>query len=283
MGVVRFAGGMGTVDAKIFVALVAGAVIFLGTALFVLRKPWPAERFTRHFLGLLACLYAGLTLGSFAQFYAGHAAGHNPTWHTVIATLSFQGAVVALSWPFLREHKMRYRDAFGLPVRWQWAALYGFLWVCIFLPLGMALQSVSFQLLSRLGTKPEPQQIVQVLAHTNTWRDQLAIGVTALVLAPIGEELFFRGILYTALKQAGFPRLALWGTAALFAVLHGNLPAFVSLLLLAVLLTILYEKTGNLLAPICAHSFFNVFGFAQTVFGDQLSELLQKARHLLPG
>jgi len=72
----------------------------------------------------------------------------------------------------------------------------------------------------------------------------------------------FRGILYPVIKQAGYPRLAWWGTALLFALVHLNLVTFVPLLVLALLLTELYERTGNLLAPITAHLLFNALNFA---------------------
>ena len=65
-----------------------------------------------------------------------------------------------------------------------------------------------------------------------------------------------------AVKAAGFPRLALWGTALFFALIHFNLATFLPLLLLALVLTWLYEKTGNLLAPIAAHAAFNALQFA---------------------
>jgi membrane protease YdiL (CAAX protease family) len=43
----------------------------------------------------------------------------------------------------------------------------------------------------------------------------------------------------------------------MFASIHLNVVAFVPLVVLAVVLTVLYEKTGNLLAPISAHMAFN--------------------------
>jgi len=84
----------------------------------------------------------------------------------------------------------------------------------------------------------------------------------AIVLAPVGEELLFRGLLYPWIKQAGFPRMALWGTAILFAAIHINLVLFVPLLVLALALTALYEWSDNLLAPIVAHSVFNALNLA---------------------
>ena len=55
-------------------------------------------------------------------------------------------------------------------------------------------------------------------------------------IAPLAEEILFRGILYSAVKQAGFPRIALWGSVLLFAVVHMNAVTFVPLVVLALLL-----------------------------------------------
>jgi membrane protease YdiL (CAAX protease family) len=41
-----------------------------------------------------------------------------------------------------------------------------------------------------------------------------------------------------------------------------NLVTFVPLLVLALALTLVYEKTGNLLAPITTHAMFNALNFA---------------------
>jgi membrane protease YdiL (CAAX protease family) len=74
--------------------------------------------------------------------------------------------------------------------------------------------------------------------------------------------MLFRGILYPAVKQFGYPRLALWSTSLLFAAIHMNAVTFVPLATLALILTALYEWTDNLLAPIAAHVLFNALNFA---------------------
>jgi membrane protease YdiL (CAAX protease family) len=43
----------------------------------------------------------------------------------------------------------------------------------------------------------------------------------------------------------------------LFALVHGTAAIFIPLFVLALALTWVYEKTGNLLAPIVVHSLFN--------------------------
>ena len=77
------------------------------------------------------------------------------------------------------------------------------------------------------------------------------------MVAAVVEEMLFRGILYAASKQIGYPRIAAIGTAILFALFHVNLLTFASLTAVALGLIALYEFTDNLLAPIVAHAVFN--------------------------
>ena len=266
MSVTRFPGAKHPVHPWVFGALVAGSVVFSLAALLVLRRPWNLDRFTRPFLAMLCCLYLALTFGAFVQYFAGKPAGDNPTLRTLIATLSFQGVALVFIWRFVREHQMGWRDAFGFPVNWKMALFLGVVAACLALPVAQGLQLASAEIMSRLSVKPEMQPAIQALKNTVTWLDRFALGVAAIGFAPVAEEMLFRGILYPAVKQAGFPRLALWGTSLLFAVVHWNVATFVPLLLLAVVLTLLYEKTNNLLAPIAAHALFNALNFTMFYF-----------------
>jgi membrane protease YdiL (CAAX protease family) len=263
MAVVRFSQASLPINPWVFGVLVAGSAICCCVVLFILRKPWELGSFTLPFILMLLCLYLGLVLGAFAQHFAGKSAGENPTLRTVVATLTFQGAALVFIWRLLREHQLRWRDAFGFSVKWKMALLFGVLIACGFVPVGEGLLIASAKIMSAVGVKPELQPAIQALKDTATGLDRLVLGVIAIVLAPVGEELLFRGVLYPAVKQAGFPRLALWGTAFVFAAIHVNLATLLPLFVLAVALTLLYEKTGNLLAPIAAHSLFNLYNFAK--------------------
>jgi hypothetical protein len=140
----------------------------------------------------------------------------------------------------------------------------GVILACLFLPVAMGLQWLSAQVmvhLPRLQLRPQEQEAVQTLQMAVTWFHRLALGTVTIVLAPAAEEILFRGILYPTIKQAGFPRLAMWGTALLFAAIHLNLATFVPLTILALGLALLYERTDNLLAPITAHALFNAMNF----------------------
>ena len=251
-----------------FLPLALSALLCLGITLALLHKQWILETFIRRLIILLVCFYAGLFLGYFAQKMASPAS--QSTAQMLVGTLSFQGAALILISLFLREHQFRWAEAFGLANRWHYALLLGIVAACFFYPLGRTLQWLSFILMeNHLPVKPEEQEAVQTLRAAASWLDRLSLGTVTILLAPIGEETLFRGILYPWIKQAGFPRLALWISSVLFALVHVNLMIFLPLLVLAIILTILYERTDNLLAPITAHALFNAMNFVMLYLSEQ--------------
>ena len=252
-------------NAKLFFPLAAGALVCLAAALGLIARAWPPEGISRRLAGLVVCAYSGLLLGAWAQQLSGAGAGDASLSRMLMAALSFHGAGLILIGRFLREQQTHWTAAFGLAHRWRRAALMGALGALLFLPMGWGLQKVSALVLTHLphlGLTPKEQLPVTALREALTWGGRLSLGAAAVLLAPVAEETMFRGILYPVIKQAGYPRLAWWGTALLFALVHLNLVTFVPLLVLALLLTELYERTGNLLAPITAHLLFNALNFA---------------------
>ena len=127
--------------------------------------------------------------------------------------------------------------------------------------IAMALALLTSRLLQALGNQAEPQKLVSLIAEEAAKPDQTGLliffVVMAVAVAPVAEEILFRGILYPAIKQIGHPRAAAIGTALLFALFHVNLLTFASLTVVALVLIALYEFTDNLLAPITAHAVFN--------------------------
>jgi membrane protease YdiL (CAAX protease family) len=258
------------VSATAYFALAGVALVCLMTSLVLLNQPWRVENLMQRLMALLLFFYAGIFVGAWVQKWSGPEA--SSIAQLVIATLSFQGAGLVLIGRFLREHQMSWGEAFGLSNHWRHAVLVGTVAACIFLPLGWGLQQASALVVSHVPhfpVKPEEQQAVQALRTAVSWADKIAGGAVTILLVPVTEELLFRGILYPGIKQAGYPRLALWGTALLFAAIHANVIIFAPLFVLAIMLTILYERTGNLLAPIAAHSLFNGLNFAMLFLLDQ--------------
>jgi membrane protease YdiL (CAAX protease family) len=113
------------------------------------------------------------------------------------------------------------------------------------------------------------EQAVQIITENRAWIKRAWLAVFAILIAPVAEETLFRGILYPTIKQMGYPRLAMWGVAVLFGLIHFNLVALVPLTLFGIILALLYERTGNLLSSILAHSLFNGFGFILLLMAEK--------------
>lgn len=89
-----------------------------------------------------------------------------------------------------------------------------------------------------------------------SWKMRWMFVGYAVLGAPLVEEVFFRGVLYGALR-----RYMSWGAAALvsgllFGAMHGAHFAL-PLAVLGILLGVVRERSGNLLVPILVHACFN--------------------------
>jgi membrane protease YdiL (CAAX protease family) len=248
----------------LFFVLSAVSLLLLIVALVELGKAWTVENFRRRVGILFACFYPGLILLVWAQQLAGPPASTYAVGQMFIGLLSLQGGALLLTWRMLRQQRLSWVGAFGFSENWARAVVFGILVAGIFLPIGLELQRLSdiAMRLPHSPVKPVEQQAVQTLRMATAWSERLVAGIFTIGLAPLGEEILFRGILYPTIKQTGFPKIALWVTSLAFAAIHLNIETFVPLLVLALLLTLLYEKTNNLLAPITAHAVFNAVQFA---------------------
>jgi len=89
------------------------------------------------------------------------------------------------------------------------------------------------------------------------WDLYLGMLLVAGVLAPMVEELAFRGLLYRWLRE----RLGIWiaafGSAIGFSVLHGIPGLIPAIAVLGLVLAWIYEITGTIWAPIIVHGLYN--------------------------
>ena len=102
------------------------------------------------------------------------------------------------------------------------------------------------------------QKAVKTLLESDNTALKVVTGLSAIIVAPLVEEIIFRGYLYPVIKRYAGCFFAAITTSLLFAVIHGNLPGIMPLFTLALILTLAYELTGCLWVPIVAHSLFNL-------------------------
>ncbi|HET7625324.1 MAG TPA: CPBP family intramembrane glutamic endopeptidase [Verrucomicrobiae bacterium] len=259
---------------KFLAASIGAIVCFLG-GIVVLGRPRKSEKFVKHFIALLVFVYVGFFLMWLAARLHGGPENREigNTWKAVVVIFCFQGAALILVSRFLREQRMTWNEAFGLKNDTARALLFGAVLGIGLFSIGGGLQVLSGWALEHLHHPAQEQTAVQVIRAAQSWPNRLVLGIAAVLIAPAAEEILFRGLLYPTIKQAGYPRLAIWITALLFGAIHMNLATFIPLTVLALLLIWIYEKTGNLLASITAHAVFNLINFLMLFVAETFNRL----------
>jgi membrane protease YdiL (CAAX protease family) len=113
-------------------------------------------------------------------------------------------------------------------------------------------------LLTAIGQPPRPEPAERAIQMLDPW----VVVIAVAVFAPIAEELFFRGIVFNAWRREAGRRWAYVGSAALFALIHLSIVSLLPIFLLGLALAWVYERTGNLLAPIAMHATVNAISVA---------------------
>lgn len=113
------------------------------------------------------------------------------------------------------------------------------------------------------------QSLVLYFLKNPGWKERYSIIIMATLVAPIAEEFIFRGYLYGVMRRflGRIPGIAI--SSILFAAMHLHLPSMPGLTVLAVMLCLLYERTGSLWSNIIVHASFNTISIVMLlIFKD---------------
>jgi membrane protease YdiL (CAAX protease family) len=157
----------------------------------------------------------------------------------------------------------------GITTRDFWKNVgWGFLGYAGLLPIILLMAVVSSLVFGKSSSAEHP--IIPMLL-SGGWLSKFAILVLASVLAPIFEEVFFRGVLYNALRARLSIAIATLVSAFAFAIVHPQLPAgFLPIFGIGVVFAILFETRRSLVPSMVAHSLNNTLMLLFTIlaFGD---------------
>ena len=116
-----------------------------------------------------------------------------------------------------------------------------------------------FEMLEKIVPREGPQWVLAV--------------ISIAVIAPIGEELVFRGIVQQAARRAAGGIGAAVLAGVLFGVWHGQAWNLASLIALGVLLGLVMEATGSVVACMVLHGLYNLGVLVLYAFGEDLPPL----------
>ncbi|MCC6623956.1 MAG: CPBP family intramembrane metalloprotease [Deltaproteobacteria bacterium] len=102
------------------------------------------------------------------------------------------------------------------------------------------------------------QIALQVIVSDARPETFVLIAIGAALIAPVMEEILFRGFLFRNLRDTVGRTPALFLSGLVFAVVHREPALLVPLMAMGVALALLYEWSGSLLVPIAAHAAWNL-------------------------
>ena len=147
-----------------------------------------------------------------------------------------------------------------LGLRWRaWVHVFWIMPTFVFGILSIAAVSVSlgWQTWVEQAFNSEQQDVVQMIRDASDPWLLVAMAFSAVIVAPIAEELIFRGFLYPVVKRFTDRWFAAVFTGVFFGVIHFNLYSFPIIAIMGIILAVIYEKTGSLWSVIGCHAAFN--------------------------
>lgn len=191
---------------------------------------------------------------------------HLPRLIVVTAVAQFGAMYLGLKWLSNRKGSGDLKEDFHLQVA-ATDLLFFFYGIGLLFALGLALSAV----LAVLDVDRPTQEVVEAAQLSDSLGEKVVIVLVIAVLAPILEEMLFRGALLDALKGRMSLNGAIWTTGIVFGLVHLADPATLTLvpalILLGVILGFVRERgSGSLSRPILMHMGFNAVTASFLVF-----------------
>ncbi|BDU70663.1 hypothetical protein GETHOR_27640 [Geothrix oryzae] len=251
-------GGLGALGLMVF--LLGAGGLAMGLYLWSVRKQPPARPLPAWELSDRAAILI-LLVWFLAFFVAGNLAAllllpwPSLRWAAVpLGTLLHAGVGVRL---LCAAEGLRFREL------WQRVApgpvLKNLGWAAAFLALAVTLV-LAVTLLSAPILKPDqnPQRDLQeLLRGLSGWGPALTMFAVVAGLAPLFEELLFRGFLLPVLARRGRVGMALLVSALVFGAIHLQPTGLPTLATLGLVLGLALRHTGSLWPPILVHACWN--------------------------
>lgn len=150
--------------------------------------------------------------------------------------------------------------------------------IAIFIQYGASLFTAVFSdIISKYGYSAD------ILDDSTLAQNGLGIAVTIIygcIIAPITEELFFRGMLMKVFSRVN-QRFAIVATAVFFGLAHGNLAQFMLAFLLGIFLSHIDLKHNSIMPSVLVHIFINTTATAFNYMTDENDMLTTAALNII--
>lgn len=243
------------------------------------EKPFPAWKFWDVLAILIFTLVAILVFTVGALFIARSLPQYRNAPFTELATnavvvIGAQTAAypIVLLFIFVLV-RSRSRQAFGKAIQWHWPGLIGAGYL-----MGGVVLAIVIESLARYLPIPKSLPMDAYFKDPISAYLMAAFGVT---LAPLLEEVFFRGLLYPLFGRAFGVVTAVVLTAAAFAFIHGAQLGYawapvLSIFVVGVVFTVVRVRTSSVAASFLMHCGYNLALFSALWIGSDHFRHLEK-------
>jgi membrane protease YdiL (CAAX protease family) len=216
----------------------------------------PPERrltWSKGLIGFLVAIVATFFLAAVAGVGVAAAGGDlDDRGFIFVGTLIQDASLIAAAWFITADYGRPTLQTFGLrpfarsAFKWLVAAFFAY---------------YALAIVYALIFNPPEEELPKELGAEDSLGLAIATGVLLIAIAPVAEELFFRGFLYQAFRNSFgvLPGAILSGLV--FGVIHLEFFKLVQLAILGVILALLFEKTQSLWPPIMLHAINNTLAF----------------------
>jgi membrane protease YdiL (CAAX protease family) len=139
-------------------------------------------------------------------------------------------------------------------------------------PLMMAAITMTMffaRLLSGHDYQMQQHQQLEMITENPQLPLRIMIVFVAVVIAPLLEEMMFRGFVQTTIRTYFNTRNNAWpaiaASSVFFAIMHADPGHWPTLFVLGICLGYSYEKSGSLFRPIFIHFFFNAYSITSAL------------------
>jgi hypothetical protein len=151
------------------------------------------------------------------------------------------------------------RHQVRIPLGLRTSLLPGLTTFLVSLPLIVLVGLFWLGVMKLIGLPPDRQDLVRIFTETKSPAMLIFMIVLATVLAPVTEELVFRAGMFR-FARTRLPRwAALLLPACFFAALHNHFATFAPLVVLGIVFSLAYERTGSIATSMIAHGLFNAY------------------------
>lgn len=176
--------------------------------------------------------------------------GHRMLLLTVLLPIPAFAILTLYSFPILSTYRLKYP---------------GWKHLLLAIPIGLSatilVDGIDRIWVNLTGIEQTNIQKLYERLRTNDWFEFNSILLSAVLFAPITEELLFRGVLQGTLELRTTMNKAIVWTAVIFTILHFNFEQILSLWLFALLLGFLAWRVDSILPAIVVHIINNSLSF----------------------